>query len=501
MTEPGAPAQQPATGLRGSIGVPGIVFLVVASAAPLTAIGGALPVMLALGNAAGTPVAYLAVAAVLLLFSVGYAAMSRHVTDTGAFFAYVTRGLGRAPGLGAAGLALLTYTAIQAGIYGLAASTLQSLAVRYGGPQLPWWAWAAILLAVVGFLGYRNIDLGAKILGVLLVLEIGVVALLSAAILLRGGPEGASLDSFEPTTFASGSPGIALMFAIASFIGFEATAIYGEEARNPRRTVPIATYVAVVLIGVFYAFASWAVVVAVGPSRVQAVAGEHTADLVIGVLSARYLGTFGAHVLPVLLFTSLFAALLAFHNAIARYCYALGRVGALPHLLSRTHHRYRSPHTGSLAQTVCALVVLAAFTLAGADPVAQLFTWMSGLATLSVLVLMLLACAAVLVFFARGDIDRRAWNTRVAPALGGVGLLGVLAAVLANFTTLIGGSTVLAVLLLALVVLAFVAGAASARRPPSAAPGSAAAATTAAGARPSPPSAGAPTSAPSSAPR
>ncbi|WP_432491557.1 APC family permease [Kineococcus auxinigenes] len=453
-------------GLRGTIGVPGIVFLVVASAAPLTAIGGALPVMLAIGNGAGTPSAYLVVALVLLLFSVGYAAMSRHVTDTGAFFAFVTRGLGRRAGLGSAGLALLTYTAVQAAVYGLAAATLQGLVVQYGGPDLPWWLWALVLVAVVAVLGYRNIDLGAKVLGVLLVLEIGIVAALTVAIFVKGGPEGTSLTSFEPSSFSSGSPGIALMFAIASFIGFEATSIYGEEARDPRRTVPIATYVAVVLIGVFYALASWAIVTAVGPSQVQSVAGEHIGDLVVGVVSGQYLGSFGDHVLPVLLFTSLFAALLSFHNAISRYFFALGRDGALPSALARTHARHRSPHTGSLTQTATAVIVLAAFALAGADPVAQLFTWMSGLATVSVVTLMLLACTAVLVFFARTRLDRRVWNTRVAPALGGIGLLGILVTVLANFTTLIAGSSALAGFFVALVVLAFVAGAAAATRPP-----------------------------------
>ncbi|MGY4778831.1 amino acid transporter, partial [Rhodococcus opacus] len=64
--------------LRGSIGVVGIVFLVIAAAAPLTAIGGALPVMIAIGNGACAPTAYLIAALVLLVFSVGYAAMSSH---------------------------------------------------------------------------------------------------------------------------------------------------------------------------------------------------------------------------------------------------------------------------------------------------------------------------------------------------------------------------------------------------------------------------------------
>lgn len=196
----------PPSGLRGSVGVAGIVFLVVAAAAPLTAIGGALPVMFAIGNGPGVPAAYLVVAVVLLLFSVGYAAMSRHVVDTGAFYAYVTSGLGRITGSGAASLALLTYTAIQAGIYGLAGATLNSLVTDYGGPDVPWWLWSGLLLLLVALLGYRNIDVGTKVLAVLLVLEVGIVAVVVVAILAKGGADGIDVTSFTPSAFTSGSP-------------------------------------------------------------------------------------------------------------------------------------------------------------------------------------------------------------------------------------------------------------------------------------------------------
>jgi hypothetical protein len=40
--------------LRGHIGIPGVVFLVVAAAAPLTVVAGALPVMLAIANGPGS---------------------------------------------------------------------------------------------------------------------------------------------------------------------------------------------------------------------------------------------------------------------------------------------------------------------------------------------------------------------------------------------------------------------------------------------------------------
>lgn len=445
------------SGLRGSIGIPGVVFLVVAAAAPLTAIGGALPVMLAIGNGAGTPLAYVVIAVALLIFSVGYAAMSSHVIDAGAFYAYVTQGLGRRTGLGAAGLALLAYTAIQAAIYGLAAVTLQGLVIKYHGPDLPWWLWAFVLMAIVGFLGFRNIDVGTKVLGVLLVLEIGIIAVLTIVILAKGGAHGISFSSFSPGTFFHGAPGIALMFAVASFIGFEATAIYGEEAKNPRRTVPVSTYIAVSLIGVFYAISSWAIVLAYGPNQIEAAAQADTSGLVFAA-GATYLGSAAGDILQILLLTSLFAALVAFHNAIARYLFALGRQGALPRALFRTHAKQGSPHIGSATQTASAFVVVGIFAIAGSDPVLQLFTWMSGLATIAMLVLLVLVSVAVFVYFQRNEVDNRVWNTRVAPVLGILAMIGITVVALANFTTLISGSATLAAVLLAIIVIAFVGG-------------------------------------------
>jgi amino acid transporter len=457
-TTPAHPAaEQRGRGLRGSVGVIGIVFLVVAAAAPLTAIAGALPVMLAIGNGPGSPMAYVVAAVVLLLFSVGYAAMSRHVVDAGAFYTYVSKGLGAPVGVGAAGLALLTYTAIQAGLYGLAGATAQGLVVQYGGPDLPWWVWAFVLMAVVALLGYRNIDVGTRVLGVLLTLEVAVLAVVAVSVLVQGGADGIEFSSFTPSAFFSGAPGISIMFAIASFIGFEATAIYGEEARNPRRTVPLATYVAVVSIGAFYALSSWAIVLAFGSDDVVAAAQADTAGLVF-TAAAEYVSPTVADVMAILLLTSIFAALLAFHNAVARYLFALGRERRAPAGLGRTHPRHGSPHVGSVTQTASAAVIVAVFALAGSDPVLQLFTWMSGLATVSILVVMVLTSVAVFAFFARTGADRRVWHTRVAPVLGTLGLLGITGLVLSNFTTLISGDAVLAAVLLVVIVLAFAAG-------------------------------------------
>jgi hypothetical protein len=53
------------------------------------------------------------------------------------------------------------------------------------------------------------------------------------------------------TALVSGSLPIALLFCFASFVRFEATAIYSEEAKD-KRTVPRAAFLAVIVIGAVY---------------------------------------------------------------------------------------------------------------------------------------------------------------------------------------------------------------------------------------------------------
>ena len=81
---------------RNAMGVPEMVFLVIAFAAPLAASTTNIPMAIGLGNGVGAPGTFLIVAVVLALFAVGYSAMSSHITNAGAFYAYITAGLGLA---------------------------------------------------------------------------------------------------------------------------------------------------------------------------------------------------------------------------------------------------------------------------------------------------------------------------------------------------------------------------------------------------------------------
>ncbi|WP_291054544.1 APC family permease [Herbiconiux sp.] len=423
--------------LKGSLGVTAIVFMVVAAAAPLTVVGGAAPLGILLGNGVGFPSLYAISAVVLLLFAVGLAAMTRHVPKPGAFFTFVGYGLGKPAGLASAFLALLTYTAIQVSVHGYIGYILQVTVTGLGGPDIPWYLYSLAMIAVVGLLGYRHIDLSSKVLGVLLVGEVGIVLVLVAAVVFSGGADGVSLAPFEPNNIFSGAPGVGLMFAIAAFIGFEATAIFRDEAKDPRRTIPRATYAAVIGIGVFYTLASWGLVMAWGPDNVLGVAAEDPGAMII-VTTAKYLGVVGEVIINVLLITSMFACVLSFHNVITRYQHSMSNAGVLPNVVGRVHPKHLSPHTSSLVQTVTAAVLIVVFALLGLDPVLQVFTWFAGVATLAIAILMAVTSLAVIVYFARTRQDTRLWNTVIAPALGFLGLIGSAVVIIAYFPLLVG---------------------------------------------------------------
>ncbi|MGO1385062.1 MAG: APC family permease [Arachnia sp.] len=445
--------------LSGKLGVGSIVFMVVAAAAPLTVIGGAAPLGILLGNGVGFPSMYAISGVVLLLFSVGLAAMARSVPRPGAFFTYVGYGLGRPLGLGTAWLALVTYTAVQLAVYCYLGFSLNLyLTTLLGAPSIPWWIYSLAGVALVGYLGYLNIELSSKVLGIALIGEIGITLLMSFAVVARGGADGLSLQSFVPAEIVSGVPGVGLMLAFAGFIGFEATAIFRDEAKDPQKTIPRATYLSVIIIGVFYTFAGWALVMAWGPDNVMDVAAVDPGAMIL-TTATEYLGTVGGVAIQTLLVTSLFACVLSFHNILTRYQHVMGKVNVLPSRLGSVHGSHRSPHFSSLVQSVTAAIFVMLTVVAGLDPVIQAFTWYSGLATIAIVVMMAMTSIAVVLYFRKFPNEERSkWKSQVAPILATIGLIGVVITVAAYFPFLLDSGWGFAILVLMPVALAIVGG-------------------------------------------
>ncbi|MEU8248090.1 APC family permease [Nonomuraea sp. NPDC048916] len=433
----GAPAGTATQSLsRRRIGVPDIVFFVVAASSPLTVAAGGMPLSYATTGVAGIPLIILVLASVLALFSVGYAAMSRHISNAGAFYAYIAQGLGRIPGVGASFVAVVAYNAMQVGLYGLFGFAASGLISAKLGVEVPWWAASLAALAVIGFLGYRRVDLNAKVLAVLLICE-SLIVLVFDVSQVAAAPDGLSLQPFSWDAMTTGAVGAAFCWVMASFMGFESGAIYSEECRDPRRTVSRATYIAVALIGVFYAFTAWAMAMGAGTGQIIDEAGKSGTDLVF-VLGEKTLGSGFASMAQVFLVTAVFAALLSFHNAVARYFYALGREGVLPRVLGTSHALHGSPAAGSLTQTTFAALVVLGFGLLGGDPTGTLFNWFTNLGALGVILLLVVTSVAVIGFFRRDGRGEGGWSRRVAPVLSAAALGVILVLALINFNALLG---------------------------------------------------------------
>jgi amino acid transporter len=434
---------------HGALGTPSVIFLALATVAPIAVVAAPMALGFAIGNGVGVPGTFVLAGLTLLCFAAGYAAMSRHVTNAGAFYSYIARGLGRPAGLGASFVALVSYNAIFCSVVGALGYYGHLTFKEHLGIDLPWWAWAFIGLAVVALLGRRQVDLNAMILGVALIVEVGIITLLDVKILIDRGFGALNWHSFNPSAVIHGSGllglggvGVSVVFAFGSFIGFEATAIFGEETRDPRRTVPRATYITVIIVTVFYAFTSLMLISAYNTHDMQAalIGPDPKAPnpgLFLFVTNQQFVGTFTTKLMEWLVITSIFACMLGVHNACSRYFFALGREGALPRALGRTHPKLQAPHIASGTQVAIAAVVTLAFALAHEDPLLVFTTSMTGLGTLGIVALQGLTSIAVIGFFwKRGDGNLL--TTRILPLVGAAGLGTACALILHNYTTFAG---------------------------------------------------------------
>ncbi|WP_197739959.1 APC family permease [Mycolicibacterium sp. P9-64] len=429
-----------------------IVFTVLAFNAPMSVFVGFITVIIGIGNGIAAPVSYLGCGALMLFFAVGFAAMSRRLPNPGAFYAYITAGLGRPLGLGAAFVAVVSYVFILIGGYAFGGIAWQAL-VRdvLGGPDLPWYLYTAASMVVVAIFGYFRIQVSARVLMFFMCFEVIAMIAYDTVVFVRGGANGINFESFHPAAITSGSIGLAVLFSIVCFSGFEATAIFREEARDPERTIPRATYWAVGVMAGLYALTSWAMVLGIGVNDVVAASAADPTGTALATAQA-YLGKVGVDVINVLLCTSIFAANLAAHNVTTRYEYSLSVDGIFPKFLSAVHKTEKSPHRASITTTIISFAALLSCIVFKGDGT-TLYAVLVGIGGYALIVLLLLTSASVIAYFRRKpDHDVNVWKSLVAPGIASAGLVVAFVLATNNVAAMIGGDQALANLLVGLFV-------------------------------------------------
>lgn len=424
---------------QGSLGLFTVIFFVVAAASPLTGVVGALPVTFFIGNGVGVPSVFIMAGLLLLLFSFGFVTMSKYVVNAGAFYAYIVQGVGVRSGLGGLSIALLAYTAIQLAVSAMFGFFTDEFVRSHWGIEIPWWVYAILMQMLVVFLGVNKVEIGGKVLGLILLLEVGIVLLLDFFITKNTAT--LTFNSFSPHIFLDGNLGISLVFAICSFIGFEATAIYSEECKDPQKTVARATIIAVCIITVFYAITSWALIQSIGEQKLVEVAAANPGLLVYNI-AENYLGSWAIELMSLLLITSLFAATQAFHNSLARYLFTMSRDGLVWSKMAKIHPRNNTPYISSLVQGGFIIAILAIAAVFAMDPMVDVFAWGSVIASMAILILQIGVSIAVINFFRKNkQLKAPLWSTLIAPLLALIGMAIVLVLVIQNLGTLSGSES------------------------------------------------------------
>ncbi|ADB53148.1 APC family permease [Conexibacter woesei] len=440
----------------GTVGMWDLVFFVVAAAAPLSVMSGVSPLAIQFGGL-GAPGGYLVAGIVMAVFAIGFTAMSRYVRNAGAFYAYISKGFGRTVGVGAAFVAVLSYVAITIGFVPALGVFAHDTFASVFGIDLPWTVWALLGLVIVAWLGYHQIALSAKILGVLLILEVVVLLVLAVPVLLSGGEHGLSVDGFAPSHVFGPHVGALFVLSFGAFLGFESTAIYSEEAKDPRRTVRRATFVAVGFLAIFYTLIVWVGIMAYGPDQALRAAADDPTGMFF-VAMERWVGSGATDAMHVLIVTSTLAATLAFHNASSRYLHALGREGVLPRGLATAGAKTGAPVVASLTVTVLTIVVVGVSAAFGAKPYEQIFLWTNGPGILGLIMLMALCSAAVVAYFRRSPHDASLVQRVFAPALACATLSATSVLIVKNFDLLTAADSTTNVLLIGTLPVAFVIG-------------------------------------------
>lgn len=434
-TPPAAAEDRLSEGVLGSVD---ITFMVLAVAAPMAIVVATMPIAFALGNGMGVAGTYAMSGLAITLFAIGYVRLIPYIRNAGAFYAIISQTFGKVVGLGGSYVALVSYMALSCATLGALSYFLTGFLHTLGLDFLHWGAVALATVAILATLSYFRIDFTAKLLAVALGAEVLAILLLDFAILHAEGL-GTPGAVFAPSVVFAPGFGVAAIYAFNSVIGFEATAIYQEEARNPRVSIPRATYAAIVVICLFYVFTAYAFAVANGPG-IAAIAGKDPGAFVFG-MARHYLGREAETVLSLLVISSAFAAALGLFNNSTRYMFALARDGVLPALLARTRKANGAPFNAGLPIVAVLSIVITLFALAGLDPLLSLTTALTGFGSVGLMALLCVTAFAV-PFFLRAETGGFG-RVSLFPFAGGLLLLAGTVMSVGNYPLLTGTDSVL----------------------------------------------------------
>src|SRR4051812_12293059 len=351
-----------------------------------------------------TPFVYLACTIALMIAASGIMEMAREFPSAGAFYTYVTRGIGPRAGFITGALMFVAYALLPPAEVGLIGSYLQSTFRTEFDVNVPWWIIGMVPAALMVFLAFEGIRSSLKTALLLFSVEVAIVLLLALIIVGKGGQDGLTLHPLNPAASPNGFNGLTtgFVFAALSFVGFEAAATLGDEARAPRSLVPRAVLLSVLAVGGLYVFCVWAEINGLGAATVNAMDGSATPW---NDLAATYAAGMKWPVI-VASVSSMFAVMINSANGIVRILNTMGREGLLPKSMAFIDPKRLTPSyaifaTGAFAVVTALIVGAISGGLGNPAGGSNVYGYLGFLLTLGILPVYVLTNLAAARYFLR----------------------------------------------------------------------------------------------------
>ena len=335
-----------------------------------------------------TPLVYLLCLIAILIAASGIVEMARELPSAGAFYTYVSRGLGPRLGFITGGLMFAAYALLPPAEIGLIGSYVQNTLRAELHVNVPWWLIGLVPVALMVALVAGGIRASLRTALALFALEVLIVLLLAVIVVGKGGHNGLSMHPFSPGASPNGFGGLTtgFVFAALSFVGFEAAATLGDEVRQPRRIVPRAVLLSVLAVGALYVFCVWAEVIGLGRAATNSLDGASTPWNDLAATYAPWMKW------PVIVasVSSMFAVMISSANGIARILNTMGREEVLPRLFAFVDPKRRTPTRAIFATSAFAVataLIVGAVSGGLGNPVggSNVYSYLGFLLTLGIL--------------------------------------------------------------------------------------------------------------------
>ena len=393
-----------------SVIAPGMAMLLNVTGVAAVA-GGSTPLAFLLGG-----IACLALAFVVIGFT-------RRMATAGYAYTYASRSLGTSAGFLAGWLyffGFICFVPMTMSAVGYLAADLLGV-----NPKL-WILFFFIGMVLFVVLSTIKIKVTTRVQLIVGIVTIAVILLVDLVTTAKGGINGQAPSAFTfQHTNSGGFNGVfyGIIFGVTSYIGFETAADFGEETANPRRNIPIAVIVATLFAIVLYLWTTYSITIGFGVNNGAKMAID---PVLLKTTAVTYVGSFTGTLVEIGGMLAAFIVCVACATAAARTLFAMGREGVLPAAFGRTHPRFQTPVTATIAVTVLAILMglLMGYPLSDdlfGAPFSNYYFWATT-GTLLIIVVYIMLCLGGIVYF-RKTRDTRNWNPLlhvVVPLIGAI---------------------------------------------------------------------------------